>query len=105
MADHSWPHGESWVWELRSADGRFFLKQQRRTEVYLREKHALQRWATALGSRGPELLACADDERALLMSALPGTRAEGVNLSVSEQRELHRQAGELLARLMQARPK
>jgi aminoglycoside phosphotransferase len=99
LADHSWPHGESRVWELRASLGRFILKEQRRQSVFERERHALSSWAPALGERSVQLVASDVERRLLLLTALPGQRAETLLLEERQERDLHAQAGELLARL------
>jgi aminoglycoside phosphotransferase len=99
LADHSWPHGESRVWELRAGRVRVILKEQRRQSVFDRERHALEHWAPALGERSVQLVASDVERRLLLLTALPGQRAETLELNERQQRDLHAQAGELLARL------
>ncbi|WP_375764889.1 aminoglycoside phosphotransferase family protein [Archangium gephyra] len=99
LADHSWPHGESRVWELRAGPGRVILKEQRRQSVFDRERHALVHWAPALGERSVQLVASDGERRLLLLTAVPGQRAETLGLEERLERDLHAQAGELLARL------
>lgn len=97
----SWDHGESQIWEAtNAASERAYLKSHRQNTKFQQELHAYRHWCPQLAGHVPQLLAVREEEpHGLLLSALPGTPLENLQLdSVSEQ-EAHHQAGQLLARL------
>lgn len=104
VADLSWPHGESVVLDVEGDDGRRVIaKSYLQAAKYEAERTALERWAPAVGDeRAPRLLATDAEVNALVMTRLrarPVDSVADVNL-----RDVHRQAGELLARFHQAEP-
>jgi Ser/Thr protein kinase RdoA (MazF antagonist) len=96
-----WDHGESLVWELRSAAGeRAFLKSHRQEVKFRQERRAYRQWCAALAGSVPQLLAEREAEpRALLFSALPGVPLETLQPETHVELDAHHQAGSLLARL------
>jgi Ser/Thr protein kinase RdoA (MazF antagonist) len=98
--DHSWPHGEATVLEVRTADGRAWIaKQVRDPAVFAREVRALREWAPRLGpGLAPRLVAAVADRSLLVMEKLPGVA--GVATTGAE----YRQAGRLIRRLHDAEP-
>jgi hypothetical protein len=106
VADRSWPRKSSAVWEVTGAAGtRWFVKRHSSERFHQREVSAYQHWTAALGpGRAPELAAADSQILAIVISGLPGHIAEGLPLSAEDQRELHRQAGQLLRRLHDAAP-
>ncbi len=87
------------VWRLETAwgDG-LVLKQHRADGGYRRELWGFEVLAPALGDRAPRRLATIEP-RALLIEHLEGTTADATDLTPDERIEVHRQAGELRARL------
>jgi Ser/Thr protein kinase RdoA (MazF antagonist) len=106
VADWSWPRDSSAVWEITGAAGtRWFVKRHSSERFHQREVSAYQRWTAALGPGRAPVLAAADSQLlAIVISGLPGQIAEDLPLSAEDQRELHRQAGQLLHRLHDAAP-
>ncbi|MEO6123427.1 MAG: aminoglycoside phosphotransferase family protein [Ilumatobacteraceae bacterium] len=104
VADLSWPHGESIVLELVTHDGhRLIGKAHRQPRKYAAELHAYRNWVGALGARGPTLIASDDDARVLIM-----TRLDAHHLMLDSERrrdrDVSRQAGQLLRRLHGSQP-
>ncbi|WP_052390818.1 hypothetical protein [Streptomyces sp. NRRL B-24484] len=97
--------GEPTVREVRSGGGRrLFAKRHRNERMHRRETTAYRRLVPALGpGRAPTLLAADADSLLVVTTALPGTPVVGATPGPAEEREVHRQAGLLAARL-HARP-
>jgi hypothetical protein len=58
VAEHAWPHGESLVVVLETADDQTVVaKGHRRAEKFAVEHEAYERWVPALGDAAPRLLA------------------------------------------------
>ena len=77
-----------------------FLKTHRHPQFWEAEVHAYENWATAFGRSAPELLAVRDEApRAIVVSALPGTVAQDLSLTLQQERALWRDAGQALAPL------
>ncbi|MEU3569166.1 aminoglycoside phosphotransferase family protein [Kitasatospora sp. NPDC036755] len=91
--------GHPSVWEVVGEGGRrLFAKRHKNALMHERETTAYRLLAPALGEgRTPALLA--EDTRSLLAvtSALPGTPVISTALTTAEEREVYRQAGQLLA--------
>ncbi|MFJ6773157.1 phosphotransferase [Kitasatospora sp. NPDC091257] len=91
--------GHPSVWEVVDGSGhRLFAKRHKNVLMHERETAACRLLAPALGDgRTPSLLAA--DAAALLSvtSALPGTPVISTALTAAEEREVYRQAGQLLA--------
>ena len=106
VADRSWPRNSSAVWEITGAAGtRWFVKRHSSERFHHREVSAYQDWTAALGPGRAPVLAAADSQiLAIVISGLPGQIAEDLPLSADDERELHRQAGQLLRRLHDAAP-
>jgi Ser/Thr protein kinase RdoA (MazF antagonist) len=98
--DHSWPHRESSVVEVRDAEGTpLIVKQVRNPDAFEREVRALREWAPQLGEgMAPRLLAAIPDRSVLVMERLPG---EAGAASTAPE---FRQAGRLVSRLHAAEP-
>lgn len=96
-----WDHGESQIWEVNNAAGeRTYLKSHRQHKKFQQELHAYQNWCPALAGRVPQLLAVREEEpNALLLSALPGTPLENLQLDSAAEEDAHQQAGQLLSLL------
>ncbi len=95
-SDNSWPLiGYTQVHRLKTASGDYFLKKHSLRGKYLQEKRAYQDWAINLKNT-PDLLAFADDDMFLLMSAVRGELVESNNFSKKELHEIYNQAGTLL---------
>jgi tRNA A-37 threonylcarbamoyl transferase component Bud32 len=103
VADRSWGHGDACVLEVRDVDGRtWFAKQHHTTSKYQRETGAYRKWVPALGVNAPTMLACDDELRTLVMSAVPGESAKLTGLE--RQPNIQRRAGQLLRRFHEADP-
>jgi Ser/Thr protein kinase RdoA (MazF antagonist) len=103
ISDLSWPQSSNQVLELTTADGRRWIaKVAGGREHYRREKHALQCWAPALGRDAPELVAAEDELLLLVMTRLPGRRAE--ETAGNTGAAVHEQAGRLTRLLHDAEP-
>lgn len=96
-----WDHGESQIWEASNAAGeRAYLKSHRQHKKFKQELHAYRNWCPALAGRVPQLLAVREEEPyALLLSALPGTPLENLQVDSVSEEDAHQQAGQLLALL------
>lgn len=101
MTECSWQRDTSAVWRLASASGScWYLKRHSSGRFHAREVAALRGWAPALGpGRVPELAAADPKILVMVVTAVPGLPVLGLQLSVGEEREVHRQAGLLLGRL------
>ena len=101
VTDCSWQRDSSAVWRLTSASGGcWYLKRHSSGRFHGREVAALQGWARALGpGRVPELAAADPELLVMVVTVVPGQLVLGSRLSADEEREVHRQAGQLLARL------
>jgi aminoglycoside phosphotransferase len=103
LSDMSWPLGDNNVVEVRDGRGRSWIaKTVRHRESYERELHALRCWAPALGPGAPVLHASDDELQLLIMSRMPGRRAEQIPAETDPV--VHRQAGQLTRRLHDAEP-
>lgn len=101
VADRSWGHGGSEVWEVRDRDGRqLFAKRQVDPERHRVEEAAYRRWVPALLDRAPRLLASDPGRQSLLLTAVPGT----LGLETGLGAEVQHQGGALLRQLHDAEP-
>ncbi len=88
VADRSWQREGSAVWEIADpAGGCWFVKRHSSGRFHQREVSAYRHWTAAI-----------------VISGLPGQIALNLRLAAEDERELHRQAGELLRRLHIAAP-
>lgn len=103
VADHSSPGiGRPRTWEVEDRHGcRWFAKWNPGPKLFRREVAAYESgWAAVLGPGRAPLLAAHDVEaQALVVTAVPGRPVRGQRLAAEQEREVYRQAGELLARL------
>jgi Ser/Thr protein kinase RdoA (MazF antagonist) len=106
VADRSWGRANSAVWEVTAPAGdRWFVKRHPSGRFHQREVAAYRQWTAALGAgRAPDLAVADGRLRAIVISGLPGQLARDLLLAPEDQRELHRQAGQLLRRLHDAAP-
>jgi hypothetical protein len=103
VADLSWPDSRNRVLELTDAAGQSWIAKTVEDEgIYRRELHALRHWAPALGGSAPALAAADDQLRLLLMTRLPGRRAE--ETAGNTDPAVHKQAGRLTRLLHDAEP-
>lgn len=105
--DCSWPRENSRVWKITA--GRlartWYLKQHPTVTFHAREMHAYARWTTALGpGRAPELHAASPALTAVILTTLPGINPHHHELSTEDEREIHRQLGQLLHSLHHCEP-
>jgi Ser/Thr protein kinase RdoA (MazF antagonist) len=85
---------------LRTASGGCYLKTHRDRSHWENEVHAYEQWAPAFDDFAPRLLAVhAEEPMALLISELPGTVLEGVELTPTQAQAVWRAAGQALAGL------
>jgi Ser/Thr protein kinase RdoA (MazF antagonist) len=97
VSDLSWPHGESWVVELETADGgRIIGKAYRQAGKFAAEHNAYRRWVPSLEPHAPRLLAADTASHVLVMSMLEAQALSTV--PTLDHDDVHRQAGSLLAR-------
>lgn len=103
-ADRSWGRESSAVWEITDpAGGCWFVKRHSSERFHQREVAAYRHWTAALGpGRTPDLAAADSQLLAIVISGLPGQMARDLRLAPEDERELHRQAGQLLRRLHDA---
>ncbi|MEV6723569.1 aminoglycoside phosphotransferase family protein [Streptomyces xanthochromogenes] len=103
VADRSSPGtGRPRIWEVEDPHGcRWFAKQNPGPRLHQREASAYESgWAAALGpGRAPLLAAHDPTAQALVTTAVPGRPVHGQRLAAEQEREVYRQAGQLLARL------
>ncbi|WP_226599977.1 aminoglycoside phosphotransferase family protein [Streptomyces violascens] len=103
VADHSSPGiGRPRTWEVEDRHGcRWFAKHNPGPKLFRREVAAYESgWAAALGPGRAPLLAAHDiGAQALVVTAVPGRPVRGQRLAAEQEREVYRQAGQLLARL------
>jgi serine/threonine protein kinase len=103
LADMSWPGNSNRVLELLDRDGRPWIAKQLGDDYgFQRELHALRHWAPALGDCAPSLRAADERHRLLVMSRLPGQRAE--HIPAETEPATHEQAGRLTRLLHDAEP-
>jgi Ser/Thr protein kinase RdoA (MazF antagonist) len=101
VSDMSWRLGDNTVLEVSDRRGRSLIaKAVRHQETYERELHALRRWAPALGSGAPDLLAADGERRLLIVASRPGRLAE--ETAAETDPSVHEQAGRLTRRLHDA---
>nr|WP_281377097.1 aminoglycoside phosphotransferase family protein [Deinobacterium chartae] len=99
MRSHAWEHGESEVWELRSASGPAFLKRHRQRVKFEQECRAYLEWLSQLPPVTPRLLARDPALQAVLLSALPGVPLERLALDSGREQAHYRRAGAFLRAL------
>lgn len=106
VADRSWQREGSAVWEIADpAGGCWFVKRHSSERFHQREVSAYRHWTVAFGPGRAPYLAAADSQMlAIVISGLPGQIAWDLRLATDDEREMHRQAGELLRRLHNAAP-
>ncbi|MFF2658175.1 aminoglycoside phosphotransferase family protein [Kitasatospora sp. NPDC058032] len=91
--------GHPRVWEVADAHGRrLFAKRHKNALMHERETAAYRLLVPALGEgRAPSLLAADASSLLVVTTALPGTSVISAALTATEEREVYRQAGRLLA--------
>ncbi|HUY46624.1 MAG TPA: aminoglycoside phosphotransferase family protein [Streptosporangiaceae bacterium] len=106
VADRSWQREGSAVWQIAdAAGGCWFVKRHSSERFHQREVSAYRHWTAALGpGRAPDLAAADSQMLAIVISGLPGQIALNLRLAADDEREMHRQAGELLRRLHNTAP-
>jgi aminoglycoside phosphotransferase len=83
---------------LRISSGGCYVKIHRDRSHWENEVHAYEQWAPAFGDFSPRLLAVrAEEPLALVISELPGSVLEEVQLTPSQGRAVWRSAGQALA--------
>lgn len=88
------------MWRVVGDRGQAVLKCHRRAGGWERERDAYHQLAALQGGAIPRLLAAVGPlDPALVLSELPGVPMREARLSHAEQRSVHRQAGEVRARL------
>ena len=93
-------HGRTTVWRLRTASGHCYAKIHGQRSYWANEVHAYERWAAAFGDIAPRLLGVRDQAPlALIVTELPGTQMEQVQLSATQERSVWRAAGQALVAL------
>ncbi|MFE5302007.1 phosphotransferase [Streptomyces sp. NPDC056632] len=99
---HDWHRSR--VWELTGEGGaRRYVKVSPSVKFFTRETRAYRSVVPALGhSRAPRLLDSRADGLALLLTVAPGAPAPGLDLTSTQWRAVHAQAGMLCARLHEA---
>jgi aminoglycoside phosphotransferase len=103
VAEHSSPGtGRPLIWEVEDRHGcRWFAKWNPGPRLHRREVAAYEAgWPAVLGpGRAPLLAAHDPSAQALVVTAVPGRPVCAQRLAVEQEREVCRQAGQLLARL------
>lgn len=84
-------------------DGRRFVaKRHAKSDRYARELHAYRTWGTHLTDHAPKLVGCDDHTLTLLLTALPGDRADTAAPDSPDEELAHHQAGHALRKLHKA---
>ncbi|MEU8617237.1 aminoglycoside phosphotransferase family protein [Streptomyces sp. NPDC048623] len=88
------------VLRLVNADGdEFFAKQHSDRDRYTRELHAYLAWAPNLSGHVPRVVGRQDRTCTLLLTAVPGVRADTVTPGSPEEEQAHYEAGRVLSKL------
>ncbi|MEU7033673.1 aminoglycoside phosphotransferase [Streptomyces sp. NPDC046237] len=91
------------VLRLVSRDGKeFFAKQHGERDRYVRELHAYLAWGSHLISHVPRVVGRQDRTCTLLLTAVPGVRADTVAPGSPEEEQAHYEAGCVLGKLHHA---
>jgi Ser/Thr protein kinase RdoA (MazF antagonist) len=107
ITDTSGPRENSHVWRVVAGRARttWFVKEHPHVRHHGREVQAYAQWTPSLGADRAPLLRAADPAlSAVILSALPGIAPVGPDLPQHEEREVHRQLGELLHRFHHSSP-
>lgn len=85
---------------LRTPGGDYYVKLHRDLAHWNQEAHGYEQWASSFGEFAPRLIAMRDEAPlAVLVSALPGTILEEVQLEASQEQAVWRAAGQALVAL------
>jgi hypothetical protein len=99
VKDHSWPHGESKVLQIRDSRSRqWIVKSCRQLINYTQEVVAYREWVPALGDLAPRLVANDETTRTILMTFEPGA------ITAGSKPATHRQAGALIRKMHDSAP-
>ncbi|MFF0559861.1 phosphotransferase [Streptomyces sp. NPDC004266] len=91
------------VLRLVDAEGNeFFAKQHSERDRYTRELHAYLAWGTHLIGHVPHVVSRQDATCTLLLTAVPGVRADTVTPGSPEEEQAHYEAGRVLGKLHHA---
>jgi hypothetical protein len=97
-------HDGTTILRAATSVGPVIVKPHRSTDRHRQEINAYQSWIHTLGDRAARLIAVVDDPPVIITSALSGPLLANAHLSSQQEVELHRQAGEILARYHGAEP-
>ncbi len=92
-------HGRSAVCRLQTSSGHCYVKIYQQKPSWEIEVHGYEQWAPAFGNHAPRLLAAHEETLVLLVSELPGTIMEKVQLPTRRERVVWHAAGRALAGL------
>lgn len=85
---------------LHTSSGGCFVKTHRDRSDWEKEVHAYEQWVPAFGDFAPRLLAVrAEEPLALVISALPGSTLEEVQVTPSQEQSVWQAAGRALVAL------
>lgn len=101
ITDHSWPHRETRVLRLASAEGPLIVKAFRQPMHFERERKGYRYAAPILEDAVPHLLASDADALMLALTSLPGSLAL---VEHEHDPEIHARAARLLRRLHDGAP-
>ncbi|MFD5327342.1 phosphotransferase [Streptomyces sp. NPDC127092] len=91
------------VMRLVNTDGdEFFAKQHSERDRYTRESHAYLAWGSRLIGHVPRVVGRQDRTCTLLLTAVPGVRADTVAPGSPEEEQAHYEAGRVLGKLHHA---
>ncbi|MEU9939035.1 phosphotransferase [Streptomyces lavendulae] len=91
------------VLHLVDAEGnRFFAKQHSERDRYVRELHAYLTWGSLLTGHVPQVVGRQDRTCTLLLTAVPGVRADTVAPGAPDEERAHYEAGRVLGKLHHA---
>ncbi|MEU6707347.1 phosphotransferase [Streptomyces wuyuanensis] len=91
------------VLHLVDADGNeFFAKQHSERDRYVRELHAYLAWGSQLTGHVPHVVGRQDRTCTLLLTAVPGVRANTVAPGSPDEERAHYEAGRVLGKLHRA---
>lgn len=92
-------HATGTVVKMRGSNVDLIAKLHRSPSLHEREVHAYRAWTPHLGAATPELIAVAPELPGIVITAVPGTPLDTHSPSPDDERDAHRDAGRILARL------
>jgi Ser/Thr protein kinase RdoA (MazF antagonist) len=94
----AYDHGYSQLWRLSTYGDHVWLKMHAHPHKWAGEVHALTAWGKPLGQT-PKVIAWRREPNAVLLSEVPGTAAESLDLSRVAEERMWREAGAWLSKM------